>query len=57
MKPSEVKRLQIEYDQYSSERDPAHNLFKSYFGKEWSDRFLREFLFPASSVERIVSSD
>ena len=46
--PGEVKRLQIAYDQYSAERDPAHSLFTRYFGKEWSDRFLQEFLFPAS---------
>ena len=47
--PQEVQRLQVAYDQYSSERDPAHGLFTSYFGKEWSDRFLKEFLFPESS--------
>ncbi len=45
---SEVMQLQISYDQYSAERDPAHGLFTSYFGKKWSDRFLKEFLFPAS---------
>ena len=44
--PEEVKRLQIAYDQYSAARDPAHGLFISYFGKQWSDRFLSEFLFP-----------
>ncbi len=48
IQPGEVKRLQIAYDQYSAERDPAHGLFTSYFGREWSDRFLKEFLFPAS---------
>jgi len=45
----EVKQLQIDYDIYSAERDPAHGLFTSHFGKEWSDRYLHEFLFPASS--------
>ena len=45
----EVKRLQDNYDVYSAERDPAHGLFTSHFGKEWSDRFLSEFLFPASA--------
>ncbi len=45
----EVKQLQIEYDVYSVDRDPAHGLFSSYFGKSWSHRFLHEFLFPASS--------
>ena len=43
-----VKNLQIEYDKYSAERDPAHGLFSSFFGKEWSDKFLKEFLFPLS---------
>ncbi len=46
--PGDVERLQNAYDVYSAERDPAHGLFTSHFGKEWSDRFLHEFLFPAS---------
>ena len=50
IQPNEVKRLQIAYDQYSAERDPAHGLFKSYFGATWSDRFVQEFLFPASAA-------
>ena len=48
LQPEEVMRLQIAYDRYSAARDPAHGLFKSYFGKIWSDRFLKEFLFPES---------
>jgi 15,16-dihydrobiliverdin:ferredoxin oxidoreductase len=44
-----VEQLQIEYDRYSAERDPAHGLFTSHFGKDWSDRFLHQFLFPASA--------
>jgi len=56
MPPEEVERLQIAYDQYSSERDPAHGLFTNYFGKQWSDRFLQEFLFPFSSEDRFPSS-
>ena len=47
--PEEVKKLQIAYDIYSAERDPAHGLFTSHFGKQWSDRFLHEFLFPAKA--------
>ncbi len=43
----EIKKLQISYDIYSSERDPAHGIFSSYFGKDWADRFMKEFLFPA----------
>ncbi|NEP16610.1 MAG: 15,16-dihydrobiliverdin:ferredoxin oxidoreductase [Leptolyngbya sp. SIO4C1] len=47
-RPSEIERVQRaqrDYDQYSAERDPAHGLFSSYFGSEWSERFLYEFLF------------
>ncbi|WP_094555061.1 15,16-dihydrobiliverdin:ferredoxin oxidoreductase [Synechococcus sp. 1G10] len=49
LEPEEVARLQNAYDIYSAERDPAHGLFTSHFGKVWSDRFLHEFLFPGSS--------
>jgi len=55
--PKEVKRLHIDYDKYSAERDPAHGLFKSYFGKKWSDRFLQEFLFPLSLGNQFSLSD
>ena len=46
--PSDIQRIvkaQKDYDQYSAERDPAHGLFSSYFGGEWANRFLYEFLF------------
>lgn len=36
---------QKDYDTYSADRDPASGLFGSYFGHEWSERFLYEFLF------------
>ncbi len=49
LQPEDVQKLQENYDVYSAERDPAHGLFTSHFGKEWSDRFLHEFLFPASA--------
>tara|TARA_Y100001968_G_scaffold50821_2_gene41625 strand:- start:1626 stop:2324 length:699 start_codon:yes stop_codon:yes gene_type:complete len=45
---NQVKNMQINYDKYGSEKDPAHGLFSTFFGKEWSDRFLKEFLFPLS---------
>lgn len=48
MTTAEVIGLQKAYDVYSAERDPAHGLFTSHYGKDWSDRFLHEFLFPAS---------
>jgi 15,16-dihydrobiliverdin:ferredoxin oxidoreductase len=46
--PEEIERIikaQKDYDQYSAERDPASGLFSSYFGHEWSEKFLHEFLF------------
>ncbi|MEA5505630.1 15,16-dihydrobiliverdin:ferredoxin oxidoreductase [Halotia wernerae UHCC 0503] len=46
--PEDIRRIvkaQKDYDQYSAERDPASGLFSSYFGHEWSERFLYEFLF------------
>ena len=46
--PDEIERVaqaQKDYNQYSAERDPASGLFNSYFGREWSEKFLHEFLF------------
>ncbi|MBW4508514.1 MAG: 15,16-dihydrobiliverdin:ferredoxin oxidoreductase [Scytonematopsis contorta HA4267-MV1] len=46
--PEDIQRIvkaQKDYDQYSAERDPASGLFSSYFGHEWSEKFLYEFLF------------
>jgi 15,16-dihydrobiliverdin:ferredoxin oxidoreductase len=40
-----IVKAQKDYDQYSADRDPASGLFSSYFGREWSERFLYEFLF------------
>lgn len=41
----QIVKAQKDYDQYSADRDPASGLFSSYFGHEWSERFLYEFLF------------
>jgi 15,16-dihydrobiliverdin:ferredoxin oxidoreductase len=46
--PEDIQRIikaQKDYDQYSADRDPASGLFSSYFGHEWSEKFLYEFLF------------
>lgn len=46
--PSDIQRIvkaQKDYDQYSADRDPASGLFSSYFGHEWAEKFLYEFLF------------
>lgn len=40
-----IATAQKDYDQYSADRDPATGLFSSYFGHEWSERFLYGFLF------------
>jgi 15,16-dihydrobiliverdin:ferredoxin oxidoreductase len=40
-----IASAQKDYDCYSAERDPASGLFSSYFGHEWSEKFLYEFLF------------
>ena len=48
IKSEEVRLLHIDYDKYSAEKDPAHGLFSGFFGKEWSDKYLKEFLFPLS---------
>ena len=43
-----VKAKQEAYDQYSANRDPAHALFQTYFGDEFADQFMHEFLFAHS---------
>lgn len=37
------------YDQYNAERDPAHGLFRNYFGEEFSEQFMDQFLFELST--------
>ena len=44
----EVKKKHIEYDQYSSSKDPADKLFKTFFGNEWTNTFIKDFLFTLS---------
>ena len=54
IKSQEVSILHIDYDKYSAEKDPAHGLFSGFFGKEWSEKYMKEFLFPLS-LENINS--
>ncbi len=57
-KEEDIQRIveaQKHYDQYSAERDPAHGLFSSYFGKDWSNRFLYEFLFEDATPLAVAS--
>ena len=44
-----ITKAQKDYDQYSAERDPASGLFSSYFGHEWSEEFVPNFLFEDSA--------
>tara|TARA_Y100001978_G_C23639701_1_gene407682 strand:- start:138 stop:833 length:696 start_codon:yes stop_codon:yes gene_type:complete len=44
----EIKNKHIEYDQYSSAKDPADKLFKNFFGDEWTNTFIKDFLFTLS---------
>tara|TARA_Y100001968_G_scaffold119673_1_gene109012 strand:- start:223 stop:933 length:711 start_codon:yes stop_codon:yes gene_type:complete len=48
----QIENLQINYDRYGEEKDPAHSLFEGFFGKEWSAKFIKEFLFPLSSQDK-----
>lgn len=43
-----VINRQKEYDIYSAIKDPAVGLFDAYFGKEWSDSYVHDFLFSLS---------
>ncbi len=44
----EIISKHIEYDKYSSEKDPAEKLFKTFFGESWTEKFVKEFLFTFS---------
>lgn len=44
-----VWEQQRAYDQYSADHDPAHALFVSYFGHEWANDFVHNFLFDLST--------
>jgi len=57
IEPLDVPLLQSNYDAYSAERDPAHGLFTSHFGKTWSDRFLHEFLFPGHEKVPVLTNE
>ena len=41
----QIKNNHIDYDKYSSEKDPADKLFKTFFGETWTDNFINNFLF------------
>ena len=41
---------QADYDSFNAARDPAHGLFTSYFGAEWADDYVHDFLFALSEA-------
>lgn len=47
--PEWVRERQQAYNRYNYENDPAAGIFAASFGKEWSERFMREFLFEIPS--------
>ncbi len=51
-----IMKAQQDYDQYSADRDPASGLFSSYFGHEWAERFLYEFLFSAAKPLAVTAA-
>jgi 15,16-dihydrobiliverdin:ferredoxin oxidoreductase len=40
-----VRARQSAYDAYNAVKDPAVGLYDAYFGKEWSNGFVHDFLF------------
>ena len=45
----QIEEKHIDYDVYSSEKDPASKLFKSFFGELWTRNFIKNYLFTLSS--------
>mmetsp|Transcript_28528 Transcript_28528/g.69561 ORF Transcript_28528/g.69561 Transcript_28528/m.69561 type:complete len:134 (-) Transcript_28528:86-487(-) len=43
--PAWVSKRQQAYNRYNYENDPAAGIFAANFGKDWSERFMSEFLF------------
>lgn len=41
----QIKNNHIDYDKYSTEKDPADKLFKTFFGETWTENFINNFLF------------
>lgn len=48
-----VRDRQTQYDGYSALKDPAVGLFDAYFGKDWSEDFVHNFLFTLSDKDEV----
>ncbi len=44
----QIQSKHVEYDRYSLDKDPADKLFKKFFGEEWTEKFIRNFLFTSN---------
>ena len=44
----QIKEKHIEYDKYSADKDPADKLFINFFGVDWTEKFIKNFLFTLS---------
>lgn len=50
-----ARAAQADYDVFNAARDPAHGLFKSYFGEDWANDFIHDFLFKHAPRETPVA--
>eukprot|EP00971_Amphidinium_carterae_P053198 1047898-Amphidinium_carterae.1 len=56
LKSSELAwQKQAAYDRWHAERDPAVAVFKGLFGQDWTERFIKEVLFPGTDHEMDTS--
>eukprot|EP00913_Durusdinium_trenchii_P018081 g16990.t1 len=47
---------QTAYDIWHAERDPALILFQKIFGRQWTEDFSRQILFPGSATTQAAKS-
>ena len=45
LNPEQIKINHIDYDKYSTDKDPADKLFTNCFGEKWTKNFINNFLF------------
>jgi 15,16-dihydrobiliverdin:ferredoxin oxidoreductase len=52
-----VRDRQSAYDAYNAVKDPAVGLYDAYFGKDWSNAFVHDFLFSNCHEGTTASTD
>lgn len=40
-----IKQAQLRYLQYRAEKDPARGMFTRFYGSEWTEQYIHDFLF------------